>query len=98
MHTCLRTEELGIGETVSGIEQGQWQLNGPRTSGRDCRNISEPQHSETVRDEDVAAPMRDGVHLLTDVYRPATPGSLCSANTAWLGRGKDRRAIDYRST
>jgi hypothetical protein len=61
-------------ETVSGIGQGQRQLNGPRTSGRDYRNLSEPRHNKTIRDDDVAAPMRDGVNLLVDVYRPATAG------------------------
>ncbi len=61
-------------ETVSGIEQGQRQLNGPQTSGREYRNLSEPQYDKTIRDEDVAAPMRDCVSLLVDVYRPAAPG------------------------
>jgi putative CocE/NonD family hydrolase len=30
--------------------------------------------SETTRDDDVAVPMRDGVRLLADVFRPTTPG------------------------
>jgi putative CocE/NonD family hydrolase len=59
--------------TVSGIEPGQRQLNGPQTSGRDYRNLSEPQHA-MAREDDVAIPMRDGVQLLADVLRPATPG------------------------
>jgi len=60
--------------TVSGIEEGQRQLNGPQTSGREYRNLSEPQHGETVRDDDVPVPMRDGITLLTDIYRPAPLG------------------------
>jgi predicted acyl esterase len=60
-------------KTVSGIEPGQRQLNGPQTSGREYRNLSKPEH-ETARDDDVAVPMRDGVQLLADVFRPAKPG------------------------
>jgi uncharacterized protein len=63
-----------VDKTVSGIERGQRRLNGPQTSGRDYRNLSEPQHNNTTRDDDVAAAMRDGVNLLVDVYRPAAPG------------------------
>jgi hypothetical protein len=62
-----------MGKSVSGTEPGQRQLNGPQTSGRDYRNLSKPQY-ETTRDDDVAVPMRDGVHLLGDVFRPTTPG------------------------
>lgn len=60
-------------QTVSGIEPGQRQLNGPQTSGRSYRNLSIPQF-DMVRDDDVAATMRDGTELMCDVYRPATPG------------------------
>jgi hypothetical protein len=59
--------------TVSGIEAGQRQLNGPQTSGRDYRNLSEPKHA-MAREDDVAIPMRDGVQLLADVLRPAASG------------------------
>jgi predicted acyl esterase len=58
---------------VSGTEPGQRQLNGPQTTGRDYRNLSKPQH-KFVLDQDVAAKMRDGVDLMTDIYRPATAG------------------------
>ena len=60
-------------ETVSGIDRGQRQLNGPQTSGRDYRNLSEPLHNMT-RQHDAAAVMRDGVNLLVDIYRPTAPG------------------------
>ena len=53
---------------ASGIEPGQRHLNGPQTTGRDYRNLSQPAHAMT-RDEDVSVPMRDGVHLLADVHR-----------------------------
>jgi uncharacterized protein len=59
--------------TVSGVEPGQRHLNGPQTTGREYRNLSQPQF-EMVCDEDVEAPMRDGVTLLTDTYRPTVPG------------------------
>jgi putative CocE/NonD family hydrolase len=57
----------------SGIEAGQRRLNGPQTTGREYRNLSQPAHAMTS-DDDVAVPMRDGVTLLADVHRPAEPG------------------------
>jgi putative CocE/NonD family hydrolase len=62
-----------VRETVSGVDRGQRQLNGPQTSGRDYRNLSEPLHNMT-REHDAAAVMRDGVNLLADIYRPTAPG------------------------
>ena len=58
---------------ISGIEPGQRRLNGPQTTGREYRNLSQPIHAVTS-DDDVQVPMRDGVHLLADVHRPAEPG------------------------
>jgi predicted acyl esterase len=58
---------------ASGIEPGQRYLNGPQTTGREYRNLSQPTHA-VAEDDDVAVPMRDGVTLLTDVHRPAHPG------------------------
>jgi uncharacterized protein len=58
---------------VSGIELGQRQLNGPQTTGREYRNLSQPTYS-MAEDDDVEAPLRDGVHLLVDVHRPSEPG------------------------
>jgi predicted acyl esterase len=57
----------------SGIEPGQRHLNGPQTTGREYRNLSQPAHT-MAEDDDVAVPMRDGVTLLADVHRPAEPG------------------------
>jgi predicted acyl esterase len=62
-----------MAKQVAGTDPGQRQLNGPQATGRAYRNLSEPAH-EMTRDNDVSAPMRDGVALLADVYRPATPG------------------------
>src|ERR1700758_2860284 len=50
----------------SGIGPGQRRLNGPQTTGRDYRNLSQPAYS-MAHDEDVAVPMRDGVVLMADV-------------------------------
>ncbi|WP_159500118.1 CocE/NonD family hydrolase [Microbacterium sp. 18062] len=59
--------------TVAGIEPGQRRLNGPQTTGREYRNLSEPAF-EMTHDFDVAVPMRDGVELMVDVWRPDTLG------------------------
>jgi predicted acyl esterase len=58
--------------SVSGTEPGQRRLNGPQTTGRDYRNLSKARYAIT-RDNDVIVPMRDGVNLLADVFRPSTP-------------------------
>ncbi len=58
---------------VAGTEPGQRQLNGPQTTGREYRNLSQPAH-DMRSDQDVAAVMRDGVELLTDVHRPEDDG------------------------
>ena len=58
---------------ASGIEPGQRRLNGPQTTGREYRNLSQPSHA-MAHDDDVTVPMRDGVMLLADVHRPAEPG------------------------
>jgi putative CocE/NonD family hydrolase len=55
---------------ASGIDQGQRRLNGPQTTGREYRNLSQPIHVMT-HDDDVVVPMRDGIELLADVHRPA---------------------------
>jgi predicted acyl esterase len=59
--------------SISGTGPGERQLNGPQTSGRDYRNLSEPQYA-MARDDDVPVPMRDGMRLLADIHRPATAG------------------------
>lgn len=59
-------------KSVSGTEPGQRRLNGPQTTGRDYRSLSVPQY-EITRDDDVIVPMRDGVNLLVDVFRPSPP-------------------------
>ncbi len=45
--------------SIAGTEPGERQLNGPQTTGRDYRNLSEPTHA-MARDDNVAVPMRDG--------------------------------------
>ena len=58
---------------VAGEDRGQRRLNGPQTTGRTYRNLSEPDFSIT-HDFDVPVPLRDGTILLADVWRPAEPG------------------------
>jgi uncharacterized protein len=58
---------------ASGVEAGQRHLNGVQTTGRQFRELSEPTFGTTQID-DVPVPMRDGVELLADVYRPDAEG------------------------
>src|SRR4030088_2500627 len=58
---------------AAGVESGQRRLNGPQTTGRDFRNLSEPQY-QMVRDYDLPVPLRDAVSLLADVIRPHVDG------------------------
>ncbi len=62
-----------VGISSAGTAPGERQLNGPQTTGRSYRNLSEPQHG-IARDNNVAVPMRDGIRLLADIHRPAEPG------------------------
>jgi uncharacterized protein len=55
------------------MEPGQRRLNGPQTTGRNYRNLSVPMF-EMESEYDVPVPMRDGIALRADVYRPTTPG------------------------
>ncbi|RUP00938.1 MAG: CocE/NonD family hydrolase [Mycobacterium sp.] len=48
-------------------------LNGPQTTGREYRNLSEPQYRRR-RDDNVPIAMRDGTTLLADVHRPDAHG------------------------
>jgi predicted acyl esterase len=45
------------------------QLNGPQTTGRDFRNLSESENG-IRHDVNLTAPMRDGITLMADVHRP----------------------------
>ena len=59
--------------TVSGTEPGQRQLNGPQTTGRTYRNLSDPRY-RVRHDLNAGVGMRDGVTLLADVHRPDDDG------------------------
>lgn len=48
-------------------------LNGPQTTDREYRNLSEPEH-RIRHDNNVGVPMRDGVSLMADVHRPEAEG------------------------
>ena len=64
---------------VSGIEPGQRHLNGPQTTGRDYRNLSEPVFSMR-RTNNVAIAVRDGTIAARRSFpagrRRAVPGAL----------------------
>ena len=49
------------------------QLNGPQTTGRDYRQLSEPEF-DIRHDNNVAITMRDGTALMADVHRPDAGG------------------------
>lgn len=52
------------------------QVNGPHTTGRDYRNLSDPEH-HVRHDVIVGVPMRDGTSLMADVHRPDSEGLSC---------------------
>ncbi|MFW0794228.1 CocE/NonD family hydrolase [Gordonia sp. CPCC 205515] len=56
---------------ASGVVPGQRHLNGIQTTDREFRNLSEPTHTMTET-HDVAVPMRDGIDLRADLFRPDT--------------------------
>jgi predicted acyl esterase len=62
-----------VSHKIAGTGPGQRQLNGTQTTGRNYRNLSSPDFGMT-QDDDVEVPMRDGINLLADVYRPDAPG------------------------
>jgi putative CocE/NonD family hydrolase len=61
---------------VAGSEAGQRRLNGPQTTGRTYRNLSTPDFEIDATLMDAAIPMRDGITLLADIYRPRTDGPV----------------------
>lgn len=48
-------------------------LNGPQTTGREFRQLSEPAHRVAAQ-LDVPLEVRDGTRLEADVFRPGSPG------------------------
>ncbi|MGZ4690476.1 MAG: CocE/NonD family hydrolase [Acidimicrobiia bacterium] len=59
---------------AAGAGSDERQLNGPQTTGREYRNLSEISH-EMAWDDDVVVETRDGTTLLVDVYRPKEEGT-----------------------
>ncbi|MEB4208532.1 CocE/NonD family hydrolase [Mycobacterium sp. 94-17] len=64
-----------VSNRVAGTERGQRQLNGPQTSDREYRNLSHPRY-RTRRHINVRIPMRDGIELVADIFRPDAAGSF----------------------
>ena len=57
----------------AGTATGERQLNGPQTTGRDYRQLSEPRY-RMITDDDVEILVRDGSRLFADVHRPDDQG------------------------
>jgi hypothetical protein len=69
---------------AAGLEQDQRRLNGPQTTGRSYRNLSEAWY-EMAHDENVGVAMRDGARLLAaPPPRSARAGSrpACAKSTS----------------
>lgn len=49
------------------------RLNGPQTTGRSFRQLSQPEH-RVAEELDVPIEVRDGTRLMADVFRPRSPG------------------------
>ena len=60
---------------AAGVDPGQRQLNGPQTTGREYRNLSEVEFN-MKRTNDVAIEMRDGTKLLADLIQPDAEGKF----------------------
>ncbi len=58
---------------AAGVEPGQRRLNGPQTTGRDYRSLSEARFA-VRRTNDVAITVRDGAQLRADLYQPDAEG------------------------
>ena len=60
-------------QPIAGTEPGQRLLNGVQTTGRDYRNLSEPEFT-TRRTNNVGIAVRDGTRLLADLFQPYAEG------------------------
>ena len=58
-------------DSIAGDGLGQRHLNGPQTTGREYRNLSEPGY-QIVQELDRGIPVRDGTTLMADVFMPDT--------------------------
>ncbi|MFM8240012.1 MAG: CocE/NonD family hydrolase, partial [Actinomycetota bacterium] len=58
-------------DSIAGNGAGQRHLNGPQTTGREYRNLSEPEYT-MMQDLDRGIPVRDGTALMADIFRPET--------------------------
>ena len=43
---------------------------------------TEPQYDKMIQEKDVMVPMRDGVHLCVDIYRPDAQGKFPALQSA----------------
>jgi hypothetical protein len=59
---------------ASGTSAGERLLNGPQTTGREFRNLSQPEYA-IKRTNDIVVAMRDGVKLKADLLQPDAAGT-----------------------
>ncbi len=59
----------------AGLMAGERRLLGPQTTGRVYRDLSEPRYHIAHMD-DLPIPMRDGMRLRADLYRPKDTGAV----------------------
>ena len=78
---------------ASGTAPDHRKLNGPQTTGREYRSLSEPEYGMR-RDDDVPVPMRDGVRLLADVHQPDSDSRFLRCRTAEAV--PPREPVNYR--
>ena len=70
---------------ASGTGPGERLLAGVQTSGRNYCNLSSPQHG-VINENNVLAPMRDGIALHADIHRPDGAGGAGRARWRLLRR------------
>jgi putative CocE/NonD family hydrolase len=62
-----------MSQKVAGIEPGERHLNGPQTTGRDFRSLSEPLFA-IRRTNNIGIRVRDGTTLMADLFQPDADG------------------------
>ena len=58
---------------AAGIFPGERHLNGTQTTGREFKNLSQPEF-DIRQTDNVGIPVRDGVVLMADLFQPDTEG------------------------
>lgn len=78
---------------MSGRNKGYVWLNGGDMHNPPPLYDRPPEYFDIVQDRDVMVPMRDGVHICVDIYRPNAPGKF-PALLAFAPHNKDLQTPD----